>query len=158
MSGYRMTSVDATRELGAAVAAVAQPGDLLLLVGDLGAGKTAFTQGFAQGLGIDEPVTSPTFTLARTYEGRLKLNHLDVYRLERVAEAEDLGLGELMEDGVTIIEWGDTIAAALPADYLELRFLFGDGDEERTLSLRMVGPTWPARQRSLAAALERWAC
>lgn len=158
MSGFRMTTVDATRELGAAVAGLARPGDLLLLVGDLGAGKTAFTQGFARGLGIDEPITSPTFTLARSYQGRLKLHHLDVYRLEHVSEAEDLGLGELMEDGVTVIEWGDTIAPVLPADYLELRFVFGDDDDDRSLAVRIVGPSWSARQRSLAAAMEPWAC
>lgn len=158
MSGYRMTSVEATRQLGSAVASLARTGDLLLLVGDLGAGKTAFTQGFAGGLGIDEPITSPTFTLARSYQGRLKLHHLDVYRLEHVSEAEDLGLGELIEDGVTVIEWGDTIAPVLPADYLELRFAFDEGDDDRSLAVRIVGPSWSARQRSLASAMEPWAC
>jgi tRNA threonylcarbamoyladenosine biosynthesis protein TsaE len=158
MSGYRTTSVDATRALAGAVADLAGDGDLLLLVGDLGAGKTAFTQGFAAALGIDEPITSPTFTLARSYKGRLLLNHLDVYRLEHVAEAEDLGLGELLDDGVTLIEWGDTIVAALPADYLEVRFTLGEGDDDREIAVRAVGPTWSARQRALAAALEPWSC
>src|SRR3954463_1634678 len=116
MTAYRTTSADATRDLAGAVASLARTGDLVLLVGDLGAGKTAFTQGFAAALGIDEAITSPTFTLARSYKGRLLLNHLDVYRLEHVSEAEDLGLGELLDDGVTLIEWGDTIVAALPAD------------------------------------------
>ena len=158
MSGYRTTSVDATRGLAAAVAALARPGDLLLLVGDLGAGKTAFAQGFAGALGIDEPVTSPTFTLARSYKGRLVLNHLDVYRLENVAEAEELGLGELIEDGVTLIEWGDTIAPVLPADYLEVHLTYGDDDDERDVAMRIVGPTWSARQRSLDEALGPWSC
>lgn len=158
MTGYRTTSVDATRQLGAAVAGLVRSGDLLLLVGDLGAGKTAFTQGFAAALGIDEQITSPTFTLVRTYPGRLPVNHLDVYRLEQVSEAEDLGIGELLESGVTVIEWGDTIAAALPADYLELRFTLGDGDDDRSIELRSVGPSWSARQRALATALEPWAC
>jgi tRNA threonylcarbamoyladenosine biosynthesis protein TsaE len=158
MSGYRTTSVDATRALGGAVAGLARDGDLLLLVGDLGAGKTAFTQGFAAALGIDEPITSPTFTLARSYKGRLLVNHLDVYRLENVAEAEDLGLGELLEDGVTLIEWGDTIAPALPPDYLEVRFTLGEGDDDRDVAVRAVGPSWSARQRAFAEALEPWAC
>ena len=158
MSTYRTTSVAATRELAAAVAALARPGDLVLLVGDLGAGKTAFTQGFAEAIGVDEPITSPTFTLVRTYTGKHRLNHLDVYRLERVSEAEDLGLGELLEDGITLIEWGDTIASALPADYLELRFVFGDGDDERAIEPRVVGASWSARMRALSEALERWAC
>jgi tRNA A37 threonylcarbamoyladenosine biosynthesis protein TsaE len=74
-----------------------------------------------------------------------------------VQEAEDLGLGEMMEDGVTLIEWGDTIAPALPADYLELRFGYGDGDDDRTLRVRIVGPTWSARVRALADALGPWA-
>jgi tRNA threonylcarbamoyladenosine biosynthesis protein TsaE len=158
MTGYRTTSVDATRDLAGAVAGLARDGDLVLLVGDLGAGKTAFTQGFAAALGIDEPITSPTFTLARSYKGRLLLNHLDVYRLENVAEAEALGLGELIEDGVTLIEWGDMIAPALPADYLELRFTLGEGDDDRDIAVRVVGPSWSARQRALAEALEAWSC
>jgi tRNA threonylcarbamoyladenosine biosynthesis protein TsaE len=158
MSAYRTTSAAATRELAAALAALARPGDLLLLVGDLGAGKTAFTQGFAEALGVSEQITSPTFTLVRTYKGKHKLNHLDVYRLESVAEAEDLGLGELLEDGITLIEWGDTIAKVLPADYLELRFVFGEDDDERAITTRIVGSSWSARQRSLREAMEPWSC
>ena len=158
MTGYRTTSVAATRALAAAVAGLARPGDLLLLVGDLGAGKTAFTQGFAEAVGVSEAITSPTFTLCRSYEGKHRLNHLDVYRLEEVAEAEDLGLGELLEDGITVIEWGDTIAAALPADYLELRFVFGEGDDDRSIATRIVGPSWAARQRALSEAMEPWSC
>ena len=140
------------------MAALARTGDLVLLVGDLGAGKTAFTQGFARALGIDETITSPTFTLVRTYDGRVRLNHLDVYRLTSASEADDLGLGELLDDGVTLIEWGDTIVSALPADYLELRFVFGDDDDERTIQPRIVGPSWAARQRALREALEGWSC
>jgi tRNA threonylcarbamoyladenosine biosynthesis protein TsaE len=158
MTEYRTTSVTATRDLAAAVAGLARPGDLLLLVGDLGAGKTAFTQGFARALGIDEAVTSPTFTLVRTYKGQLVVNHLDVYRLEHVQEAEDLGLSELLEDGVTLIEWGDTIVRALPSDYLEVRFAYGERDDDRDVQLRIVGPSWSARQRSLTSALEPWRC
>ena len=126
----RTASVLETRDLAAALAELARPSDLLVLVGDLGAGKTAFTQGFGRGLGIDEQITSPTFALVRSYTGRLDLYHLDVYRLEQVSEALDLGLSELLDDGsVTVIEWGDRIAPALPHDYLEvhLRFDVPDG-------------------------------
>lgn len=126
----RTASVLETRDLAAALAELARPSDLLVLVGELGAGKTAFTQGFGRGLGIDEQITSPTFALVRSYTGRLDLYHLDVYRLEQVSEALDLGLSELLDDGsVTVIEWGDTIAPALPHDYLEvhLRFDVPDG-------------------------------
>lgn len=102
----RTTSVEETKELAAALAELARPGDLVLLAGDLGAGKTAFTQGFGAALGIDDLITSPTFTLVNTYEGRLELNHLDVYRLEALAEVLDLGVPEMIDDGgVTIIEW-----------------------------------------------------
>lgn len=158
MTGYRTTSVSTTRELGGTIAGLARTGDLLLLVGDLGSGKTAFAQGFARALGIDDAITSPTFTLANVYQGRLRLNHLDVYRLEHVQEAEDLAIGELLEDGVTLIEWGDTIVPALPADYLEVRFAYGEDDDERRIGVRVVGPCWSARQHALGEALEGWSC
>ena len=146
-----------TRELAAAVAELARPGDLLLLVGDLGAGKTAFVQGFGTALGIEEPITSPTFTLARQYQGRLELNHLDVYRLEQVEEVLDLGLQELLDGtSATLIEWGDTILPALPADYLEVHLSYGEGDDDRMLRFRPVGARWGARSRALGAALGPW--
>lgn len=156
------SSAQETQALAAALSELARPCDLLLLVGDLGAGKTAFTQGFGAGLGVEDQVTSPTFSLVRQYEGRLDLNHLDVYRLEQVSEALDLGLSELLDDGaVTVIEWGDTILPALPPDYLEVRITFLDGETERpdvrTLELVARGPQWAARQKALATALETWA-
>ena len=102
------TSVDETRELAAALVALARPGDVLVLAGDLGAGKTAFVQGFGRGLGVAERITSPTFTLVHVYEGRLPVHHLDVYRLEQLSEVLDLGLAEMLDDGgVVLIEWGD---------------------------------------------------
>ena len=153
----RTTSVDETRLLASQVAPLARPGDLVLLAGDLGAGKTAFVQGFARGLGVDEPVTSPAFVLARTYEGRLPLVHLDVYRLEHIQELHDLGISELLDDGgVTVIEWGDVVASALPADFLEVRITSGDADEERLLSIRWVGTGWPARATALRRAVAAW--
>ena len=152
------SSPDATRELAATLAELARPCDLLLLVGDLGAGKTAFTQGFGRGLGIDDQITSPTFALVQSYTGRLDLYHLDVYRLEQLNEALDLGLSEMLDDGsVTVIEWGDTITRALPRDYLEVRITFGEGgDEERVIELTAVGSSWQARMRAAAIALAPW--
>jgi tRNA threonylcarbamoyladenosine biosynthesis protein TsaE len=153
------STVDATRELGAALAELARPGDLVLLVGDLGAGKTALAQGFGRGLGIAGPITSPTFTLARQYEGgRQLLHHIDVYRLEQMEEVFDVGLPELLDEGaVTLIEWGDAIAPALPSDYLEVRLAYGDGDDERVIELKAVGLSWSARQRAVTQALAPWA-
>jgi tRNA threonylcarbamoyladenosine biosynthesis protein TsaE len=151
------TSVEDTRSLGAAMAELARPGDVLVLAGDLGTGKTAFAQGFARGLGVTDPVTSPTFILARTYEGRLRLHHLDVYRLDHLQEAEDLGLAELVDDrGVTLIEWGDVIAPTLPPEHLEVRLAYGAGSEDRTLRLAAAGRSWGVRADALRRLLGGW--
>jgi tRNA threonylcarbamoyladenosine biosynthesis protein TsaE len=157
MLTLRTESAEATKAVAALIAARSQRGDLLLLVGDLGAGKTTFAQGFAAGLGIKETVTSPTFTLARTYPGPLPMNHVDVYRLDRMSEVSDLALGELMDSGgVTLIEWGDAILAALPAVYLEVRLELGEGVDERTIAMRAVGQAWQTRMVSLERELEPW--
>lgn len=142
-----------TGHLAEILAEVALAGDVLLLVGDLGAGKTAFAKAFGAALGVSEPMTSPTFTLAREYEGRLPLHHLDVYRLEQMSEVLDLDLPELLDSGgVILIEWGDAIVPMLPADYLEVRFTFGERDDDRTIDLRPVGDRWSARRASLISS------
>ena len=149
------TSAEGTRAVAGAVAALVVAGDLLVLAGDLGAGKTAFTQGLGAALGVTEPITSPTFTLAQRYQGRLRVHHLDVYRLDSVDEAADLDIGELLDDdAVTVVEWGDTILGALPADYLEVRFTFGDGDDDRMVTFAVVGPGWAPRFGALARAVD----
>jgi len=157
----RPRSADDTRALAASLANLAQPGDLLLLVGDLGAGKTTFTQGFAAGLGISGPVTSPTFTLAREYRGRLLLHHLDVFRLDQLSEVLDLGLPELLDSsGVILIEWGDAIRQTLPNDHLEVALTFIDGrpspPDERLVALTPMGSRWQARAGDLVTAAEPW--
>jgi tRNA threonylcarbamoyladenosine biosynthesis protein TsaE len=150
-------SVDDTRALGAALADLAGPGDVVVLAGDLGTGKTALAQGFASGLGVAEQVTSPTFILARTYEGRLRLHHLDVYRLDHLQEAEDLGLAELVDDrGVTLIEWGDVIAPTLPAEHLEIRLAYGAGTDDRKVRLAAAGRSWGVRADALRRLLGDW--
>ncbi|HVN50363.1 MAG TPA: tRNA (adenosine(37)-N6)-threonylcarbamoyltransferase complex ATPase subunit type 1 TsaE [Acidimicrobiales bacterium] len=153
----RSRSAADTHALAGALAELARPGDVILLAGELGAGKTAFTQGFAAALGVREHVTSPTFTLAAHYEGRLDLNHVDVYRLEHLDEVFDLGLPELLDEGgVTIIEWGDAIVGALPADYLLIRLSYGEDTDERLVELEPVGARWSARGRAMALALAPW--
>jgi tRNA threonylcarbamoyladenosine biosynthesis protein TsaE len=102
-------SAEETEAAGEAFAAGLGPGDLLLLAGDLGAGKTTFVRGLARGLGATATVQSPTFTLVRVYPGRVQLAHVDLYRLERGGELDDLGLSELLEEGVVAIEWGDRL-------------------------------------------------
>lgn len=153
----RTSGVQGTREVAGAVAALAAAGDVILLSGELGAGKTAFAQGFGAGLGITEPITSPTFTLARQYQGKLALHHLDVYRLERFAEMDDIGVSELLDgNGVVLIEWGDAVAPALPNDYLEVTLTYGEGDDDRDLELRCVGRRWSSRERVLREQLHAW--
>ena len=150
------TDVVATQAVAAEVAALVVDGDLLVLVGDLGAGKTHFTQGFARAVGVDEPVTSPTFTLANRYEGDLVVNHLDAYRIEQFGDAEDLAIPELLEDGVTLVEWGNNILPALPADRLEVRILLADDDDERRIDFIAVGECWASRLAELARRLVPW--
>ena len=129
-------------------------GDVVLLVGDLGAGKTAFTQGLAHGLGVDEPVTSPTFTIVQEYAGRLPLAHVDVYRLDRVQDLFDLGFDEMVDgDGVTVVEWGDLVQQTVPAEHVVVRIEPGAAESERVLELSFHGPSWRARQAEVEEAL-----
>jgi tRNA threonylcarbamoyladenosine biosynthesis protein TsaE len=152
----RTSSASGTLELGEALAELARPSDLILLSGDLGAGKTTFCQGFGRGLGVTDQITSPTFTLARTYTGRLDLHHLDVYRLESPEEVVDLGLNEVLDEGaVTVIEWGDMIAPLVGADRLEIRIHLGEDDDDRIFEVEPAG-VWAARDRVLRSALSRW--
>ena len=150
------SSARETQEVASKIAALVEQGDLVLLVGELGAGKTTFAQGFGQALGIVDPITSPTFTLAREYEGhRFTMHHLDVYRLEAIDEVLDLALPELLDGAsVTLIEWGDAIIPALPGEYLEVRLEYGDDDDERVIGVRTVGHRWLSREIELMRTLE----
>ena len=146
-----------TQAVAAAVASVVRAGDVILLSGDLGAGKTTFTQGFARALGVTEPVTSPTFTLLNEYRGRLRVLHADVYRLDSLQEVIDLGIGELVEeDSVALVEWGEAAAPALPG-HLTITIEHGDGDDDRTITLRPSGTAWADRIDALETALAEWA-
>lgn len=151
-------SAEDTRELGMALAGLARPGDVILLSGDLGAGKTTLAQGFARGLGIEEQVVSPTFILVRLYEGRLPLIHADAYRMDDLDEVTDLDLPELLDDGgVALVEWGDVVAPVIPADFLDVHIDLAEGDDDRRFEVRVVGPSWAPRAAALRSALERWA-
>jgi len=154
----RTASADETRALAAEVAALVRAGDIIVLAGDLGTGKTVWVQGFAVGMGVDEQVTSPTFTLVRPYRGRaLTLLHADLYRLDRLSEMADLDLlDELEGRAVACIEWGDLATPVLPADLLEVRLDFGDNDDERTIVLRPVGSGWARRSEDLNRAVSPW--
>jgi tRNA threonylcarbamoyladenosine biosynthesis protein TsaE len=130
-------SEDETAALGRELAATLSAGDVLLLYGDLGAGKTAFVRGLAEGLGVSrDEVSSPTFTLIQEYRGgRLTLFHVDLYRIEDPREFDELGLDEIAEDGVLAIEWAEKLDARLkPSRYVTVRIEHGDG-EARTVAI-----------------------
>jgi tRNA threonylcarbamoyladenosine biosynthesis protein TsaE len=127
-------------------------GDLLTLSGELGAGKTVFAQGVGAGLGVEEPVNSPTFALVHEYSGRLPYWHLDVYRLGGAEELIDLSWQELLNGGgVVLVEWPERIQEALPEQRLEIRLAYGDGDT-RTITLIPHGERMGALVKELAAA------
>ena len=124
-----------TAALAERLGAAAEAGTVLCLVGDLGAGKTLFTQGFARGLGVTEEVTSPTFALMNQYCGRLPVTHFDLYRLEREEELDEIGFYEFAEPsgGVVLIEWADKFPDALPKPHIRLEIERGDTEDERRL-------------------------
>jgi tRNA threonylcarbamoyladenosine biosynthesis protein TsaE len=147
-------SVDETRALGARLGdALLRPGDVVVLAGPLGSGKTAFAQGVARGLGVTDPVVSPTFTIVREYVGRVPLAHVDLYRLERLQELHDLGFDEILDDRVTLVEWGDAAGPLLPADRLEVRLEMAGNEDEREVRLTAHGESWQGRARRLGELL-----
>jgi tRNA threonylcarbamoyladenosine biosynthesis protein TsaE len=157
MGAVTVTTEDslATEALARVVSEHVVGGDVVLLAGDLGAGKTVFARGLAHGLGVDQPVVSPTFTLAREYRGRVRVVHADVYRLDHVRELDDLGFDD-DDDTVTIVEWGDVVSGAFGIDRLEVRLDFVPGcDDARRVTISAVGPEWSARLLALCAAVEQ---
>lgn len=147
MPSFVTSGPEATGELGALLAPLLQVGDVVLLSGDLGAGKTRFTKGLAEGLGIAEPITSPTFNILLVHEGRLPLFHFDLYRLDEAEQLEDLDYFATLEsNGVAVVEWGDRFPEAVPADGLDIVIRI-TGDTERLIEVRPLGP----RGEALAA-------
>jgi tRNA threonylcarbamoyladenosine biosynthesis protein TsaE len=147
----KLATVEDTRELGARLAAIARAGDLILLTGPLGAGKTALTQGIGTGLAVSGAVTSPTFVISRVHRGgRLPLVHVDAYRLGGRLELDDLDLDASVEDSLTVVEWGEGVAEQLSDVCLEVRLDRADeATEIRLAELLPHGGDWAAR---LAAA------
>ena len=133
-------------------------GDVVVLSGDLGAGKTVLAKGIAPpGLGVTEPVVSPTFTIVREYEGDVPLLHLDVYRLDHLQEVIDLGLDELLDGhAVTVVEWGEAVSALLPPDRLEVVLTVPPpeeaDDDTRVIELHGAA-SWAVRVRAHSAAV-----
>jgi tRNA threonylcarbamoyladenosine biosynthesis protein TsaE len=132
------TSEAETASLGRRLGEVAVPGTLIALEGDLGAGKTRFAKGLAAGLGVTDEVTSPTFVLMNLYEGRIRLAHLDLYRLE-APDLPSLGFFDVLPDSVVVVEWADKAGSALPADRIQVNFEV-TGETSRRLMIRAGGP------------------
>jgi tRNA threonylcarbamoyladenosine biosynthesis protein TsaE len=148
-------TAEETRDVGAAIAGLLQPRDTVLLTGDLGAGKTTLVQGAARGLGVEDHVASPTFTLVKEYGGRLDVAHVDIYRLERVQDVVDLGLDELGgPDRVLLVEWGDAVQDLLPEDRLRVELTTGTEDDRRRIVITPQGRTWAARWERLEQVLD----
>jgi tRNA threonylcarbamoyladenosine biosynthesis protein TsaE len=144
-----------THALGQRLGAVLRAGDVVVLDGELGTGKTVLAKGIAVALGIDEPVVSPTFTVVREYDAPTPLVHVDVYRLDRLQELHDLGFDDLVGgDAVTVVEWGDRVSAALPSDRLRVLLEPGEGDDDRVVSVEAAGITWAERRDALVAAVD----
>lgn len=144
---YTLSSLADTRAMGEAFGALLRPGDVVALRGDLGSGKTALTQAIASGMGVLDPVTSPTFTLVHEYRGAIPLFHFDPYRLDRPEEMVDLGFDDYMQrDGVVVVEWADKIEALLPPERFDIEIAIRDTAEDgrnldaaRTLKIVGVG-------------------
>jgi len=153
----RLKGVDQTLALGRVVAGYAQPGDQIALIGELGAGKTQFVRGLAQGLGIDAGVvSSPTFVLVQQYthpSGQPVLQHVDAYRLEALDDSDSIGWGsDVFDDAIVAVEWADRLAGQLSDDRLEIH-LFHDDHESRRVSIIPYGG-WLARMPALCRSLE----
>jgi tRNA threonylcarbamoyladenosine biosynthesis protein TsaE len=149
-----------TIAVGEALAPLFRPRDAVVLTGELGAGKTTLVKGVARGLGIEEAVVSPTFTLIKEYAGRLDVAHVDIYRLERVQDVVDLGLDELgTGEDLLLVEWGDVIEELLPPDRLRVE-LTGENatgrSDARSILIEGAGPSWAERWERLEAALAPW--
>jgi tRNA threonylcarbamoyladenosine biosynthesis protein TsaE len=163
--GIVTTSPEETRILGASLAPMLLPGDVISLSGDLGAGKTVFVQGLASAMGVAGRVTSPSYTIVHQYAGRFPIVHVDVYRLNSFQEVLDLGFEELLDpEAVMLVEWGEAVAPLLPRRHLEVEIRRLDADdlgaERRVLIFRPRGEEWmrklegmrPMAETLLAAA------
>ena len=135
-----LKGLEDTKKFGEKLGSLLKSGDIICLMGDLGAGKTTLTKSIGIGLGVEDYITSPTFTLINEYKGRLNLYHFDVYRLEGISDLDDLGFEEYFySGGVCIIEWGDKIENILPKDKINLSIEKGSELDERIINLSGEG-------------------
>ncbi|MEO6713739.1 MAG: tRNA (adenosine(37)-N6)-threonylcarbamoyltransferase complex ATPase subunit type 1 TsaE [Mycobacteriales bacterium] len=143
------------RSVGTALAAMLEPGDLVILTGDLGAGKTVLTQGIGAGLGVRGQVLSPTFVIARVHPAPLPLVHVDAYRLSSLAEVDDLDLDASLEDSVTVVEWGEGLVEGLADARLAVHIARSIDTEDRVVTLTPYGEAWRRRAPALEVICDR---
>jgi len=161
MLQLRSTSPADTHAIAAVIAGVTRAGDIIVLAGDMGAGKTAFAQGFGAAMGVTDHMTSPTYNLVHSHPtaGRLVLHHADLYRLSTQHEVADLAFAELAESGgVIIVEWGDVVASSFGDHLLVSIEPVEDADDERLLRVQASGRSWAGRWAEIERGLERFAC
>lgn len=157
----RTKSAEQTTSLGRRLGTILKPGEVLLLIGDLGTGKTTFIQGLATGLGVTRRPRSPTFTMVHNYEGAdYPLVHVDLYRCDSTSDVASLGLEELFEPpAVAAVEWGEKATGVVGDHYLELNFAWEDGDDAedvRTIQFHAFG-RWRERMGEVSDAVRSWA-
>ena len=146
MQQYTSSSPEATREFARKLASFLIVGDVVLLQGDLGAGKTEFVKGLAEGLKVTERVTSPTFTLMNLYQGTMPVYHFDLYRLDDSEELINIGFEEFIGgDGVAVIEWPDLFPTEMPDEYVKVELLPGKNPTERSLQIETKGNRYAHR-------------
>lgn len=140
-SVFRTHSPEETQEIGVQIGTQLRPGDVVALIGDLGAGKTCLTQGIAQGVGVyqDQTVNSPSYILINEYEGKIPIYHIDLYRLERLEDIVALGLEDYLEgDGICVIEWGDRMDELLPESHIQVTITAED-ESTRAITVSPIG-------------------
>jgi tRNA threonylcarbamoyladenosine biosynthesis protein TsaE len=142
-ANFEVPSIEDMHELGRKLGNQFKAGDLILISGPLGAGKTALTQGIGKSLGIEE-VTSPTFVISRIHEGNVRLVHVDAYRLQGQSAAlfDDLDLESYLPTSVTVVEWGEGLADRFSSEYLEIKISYGDAENDRNVALLPHGARW----------------
>lgn len=141
MLEFQTNSVTETQKIGEKLGQLLKPGNVVRLEGDLGAGKTTIAQGICRGLGVKEPVTSPTFAIMHQYNGKYPIYHIDAYRIESETELQDLGLEEFLEgEGISLVEWAEKIMPVLPTTYLliEIRTIAAN-EQGRMITFQAVG-------------------
>lgn len=141
MFEYKSISPEKTAMLATQIADIIKPGTVICLNGDLGAGKTLFVQNLARALGVQGDVTSPTFNLMNIYEGKMKIFHFDLYRLEQEYELEEIGFYDYVEepDGLVLIEWAEKFADCLPDDYISLEIQRAEQENQRLIKFELAG-------------------